>query len=135
MGYAVYNLKLLLYDQEKVANFAECRNSVMQASKDKKSIIIILAYKPGLLCTTTGGEADWEKVALVVVRGTCGPAAPCGELGEGAAGAGPHSETPAWAGWCAGAGRGAVCAGCGSGSCAEGEEARRSGEMAEKECK
>lgn len=37
MGYAVYNLKLLLYDQEKVANFAECRNSVMQASKDKKA--------------------------------------------------------------------------------------------------
>lgn len=80
----------------------------------------------------TAGEADWEKVALVAVRGRRGPAGACGGLGEEARWAGPRSETPAWAGWCAGAGRGAVCAGCGSGSCAEAGVAPRSGETAER---
>lgn len=80
----------------------------------------------------TAGAAGWETVALEVVRGTCGQAAPCGGPGEEAGWAGPRSETPAWAGWCVRAGREAVCAGCESGSCVEGEEARHSGEMAAK---
>lgn len=102
------------------------KNNLWQSKTSKQ----IFAHKPGPLCTPTAGEADWETVALEVVRGTCGQAGPCGELGEEAGWAGPRSETPAWADWFAGAGTGAACAGCGSGSCVEAEEAQRSGGMA-----
>lgn len=88
--------------------------------------------KPGPVCTMAAAGADWEKVAPEEVRGTCGRAGPYGEPGAAAGWADPRSGTPAWAGWCAWAGRGAVCAGCESGSCVEAEEAQRSGETAAK---
>lgn len=77
--------------------------------------------------------ADWETVALEKVTAmTCGRAGPCDGLVEEVGGAGPRSGTLAWAGWYARTGRAVVCAGCESGSCVEGEEALRLGEMAER---
>lgn len=92
----------------------------------------MFSNKPGPVCTMAAAGADLEKVAPEEVRGTRGRAGPYGELGAVAGWADPRSGTPAWAGWCAWAGRGAVCAGCESGSCVEAEEAQRSGEMAAK---
>lgn len=81
---------------------------------------------------TAAVEADWGTAALESVRGMRRRAGPCGGLGGGAGWAGPRSATPAWGRWCAAAGRVAAGAGCGSGSCVVGGEARHSAETAEK---
>lgn len=128
--YGPLKLWSTIYDKVKATRVKTSHITTECVVKKKKKRAF--ANKPGLFCTMTAGVADWKKVALWVVRGRCGQAGPCGGLEEGAVWAGPHSETPAWAGWCAGAGRGAVCAGCESGSCGGEEEAPRTGETAEK---
>lgn len=116
------------------------QNSLWQEKNKKpktnkpRNIFINTSFsnKPGLFGTTTACEADWGKVAREAAREARGWEGLAGRRAEEAGWAGRRSATWAWGGWCAGAGTGAVCAGCGSGSCEEAGEALRSGETAGK---